>query len=406
VAAAALVGVTLLAPGTASATFPGENGKIFFSARELSSGIYDIWSMNPDGSELVNLTDLPGGPGEGTDPSVSGDGTRVAFTVGSQATSEVWIMNADGSNPTRLTFNSDPPPNGLDQMPGISPDGTRIAFMTTRETPPMPTGQEFDIWVMNSDGGGQQALLHGTGESYFPEFTPDGQTVVMAHEVSGDLDIAYVPSTGGPFSSATQVTEASTVVETHPSVSPDGTRVAFARRLTLPNHDILSIGLDAMNEVPIAATGDQELNPAYSPDGAKIVYYSGASDGLVIANVDGSAPTPLNTGTAQSATQPDWAVARTGPPDSAVADTDPPETEITKAPKNRTDKPKAKFGFVSDEPGSSFDCKFDKKGFAPCASPRKYKHLKARKHKFQVRATDPAGNTDSSPDEDKFKVVD
>jgi Tol biopolymer transport system component len=408
IAVTAMIGGALIAAPAAQATFPGENGKIFFSAREPSSGFYDIWSMNPDGSELVNLTDLPGGPGEGVDASVSGDGTRVAFTVGSQATSEVWIMNADGSNPTQLTNNTGlvDPPNALDQMPGISPDGTRIAFMTTRETPPMPTGLEYDIYVMNSDGSDPQPLLAVTGESYFPEFTPDGQTVVMAHEVTGDLDVAYVPATGGPFPTATAITT-NNLVESTPSVSPDGTRVAFVRRLSLSNSDVLSIGIDGMNESPVAADAAQnESTPAYSPDGTKILF--SAQGELMLANTDGSNAVPLDTGSATDPIQPDWAVAQPAspPPDGTAQDTDPPETEITKAPRNKTEKPKARFGFESDEPGSTFDCKLDKKDFAPCDSPRKYKHLKTRKHKFKVRATDPAGNTDPTPAKDKLKVVD
>jgi len=91
------------------------------------------------------------------------------------------------------------------------------------------------------------------------------------------------------------------------------------------------------------------------------------------------------------------------------SDTDPPETEIDKTPKNRTEKPKAKYGFSSDEPGSTFECAFDKqvkKGqFEDCDSPQKYKHLDDGKHKFQVRAVDPAGNVDPTPAADKFKVI-
>ncbi len=84
---------------------------------------------------------------------------------------------------------------------------------------------------------------------------------------------------------------------------------------------------------------------------------------------------------------------------------DPPETRITKGAPNKTKKHKVKFKFKSSEPGSSFECKLDKKPFKPCKSPRKYKRLKKGKHKFKVRATDAAGNTDSSPAKDKFKVV-
>ncbi len=91
------------------------------------------------------------------------------------------------------------------------------------------------------------------------------------------------------------------------------------------------------------------------------------------------------------------------PPDIA-----PPETTITKEPKQKTAKPKAKYEFASDEPGSTFECKIDKAGFGfgDCTSPVKLKRLDEGKHKFEVRAIDPAGNVDPSPAKDKFKVVD
>jgi hypothetical protein len=91
-------------------------------------------------------------------------------------------------------------------------------------------------------------------------------------------------------------------------------------------------------------------------------------------------------------------------PVTAAADTDPPETTITKKPKRRTRKRRAKFKFESDEPGSTFECKLDKKGFKPCGPPFK-KKVKRGKHKFKVRAIDPAGNVDSTPAKRKWKVM-
>jgi hypothetical protein len=91
---------------------------------------------------------------------------------------------------------------------------------------------------------------------------------------------------------------------------------------------------------------------------------------------------------------------------SGGADDKAPETEITKAPRKKSEKHKAKFKFTSSEPGSTFECKFDGKPYKPCTSPRTVKRLDDGKHKFQVRATDEAGNTDSSPAKAKFKVLD
>ena len=90
---------------------------------------------------------------------------------------------------------------------------------------------------------------------------------------------------------------------------------------------------------------------------------------------------------------------------SKQGDRTAPETTITKGAPKKTKKHTVKFKFKSSEPGSSFECKLDKKKFKPCKSPKKLKRLKKGKHKFKVRAIDPAGNTDPSPAKDKFKVV-
>ncbi len=97
--------------------------------------------------------------------------------------------------------------------------------------------------------------------------------------------------------------------------------------------------------------------------------------------------------------------ASTQGPCPVVPDTDPPETKITKGAPNKPDKTKLKFKFTSSEPGSTFECKLDKKALKPCTSPRKVKRLDDGKHKFKVVATDAAGNTDPSAAKDKFKVV-
>jgi hypothetical protein len=87
----------------------------------------------------------------------------------------------------------------------------------------------------------------------------------------------------------------------------------------------------------------------------------------------------------------------------AAPDTDPPETTITKGPKKKTKKRKAKFKFASDEAGSTFECKLDKKSFQLCDPVEKLK-VKRRKHTIRVRATDDAGNTDPTPAKRKWKV--
>ena len=86
---------------------------------------------------------------------------------------------------------------------------------------------------------------------------------------------------------------------------------------------------------------------------------------------------------------------------SLTVDTDAPEGKISKV-KVKGDDAKAKF--TSDEPGSTFLCRLDKKKFKPCTSPRKLKNLDDGKHKLFVQATDPVGNVDPTAAKKKFEV--
>jgi len=54
--------------------------------------------------------------------------------------------------------------------------------------------------------------------------------------------------------------------------------------------------------------------------------------------------------------------------------------------------------------GLSFKCKLDKGKFKACRSPKKFKHLKAGKHKVTIEAIDAAGNVDPTPAKKKFRV--
>jgi hypothetical protein len=87
-----------------------------------------------------------------------------------------------------------------------------------------------------------------------------------------------------------------------------------------------------------------------------------------------------------------------------TVDTKAPETKIDKGPKKRTRKRIATFEFSSDEPDATFECRLDESDLEPCSSPAKYKKLKPRKHRFDVRATDAAGNVDATPVEQNWRV--
>src|SRR5215213_3470168 len=83
---------------------------------------------------------------------------------------------------------------------------------------------------------------------------------------------------------------------------------------------------------------------------------------------------------------------------SPPADTTPPETTIDSGPSGTVSTSSASFAFSSsEEAGSTFECSLDGSAFEPCPSPKEYTDLSEGSHTFSVKATDEAGNSDTSP---------
>jgi hypothetical protein len=67
-------------------------------------------------------------------------------------------------------------------------------------------------------------------------------------------------------------------------------------------------------------------------------------------------------------------------------------------------KRQATFRFGSNEKGSAFACKLDRKSYKRCRSPKTYKKLAPGRHVFRVRARDRAGNLDATPTVKRFRI--
>lgn len=81
---------------------------------------------------------------------------------------------------------------------------------------------------------------------------------------------------------------------------------------------------------------------------------------------------------------------------SWTVDTQAPQTSIQSAPGLVSTTTTAHFEIHTDET-ATLECRLDGGPWEPCASPRAYTQLSQGAHSFEVRATDQAGNTDSSP---------
>jgi len=177
----------------------------------------EIFIVNSDGSGLTQLTsntiddDLP---------LISADGTKIAFTsIVDDDDSEIFIVNSDGSGLTQLTSN---PVEGW--MPSISADGMKIAFMSIEFVDYEISIEDSEIFIINSDGSGLTQLTFSGGPDGMPSISADGTKIAFLSLVDDDDYEIFIINSDG--SGLTQLTS-NTVGAGMPWINADGTKIAF-----------------------------------------------------------------------------------------------------------------------------------------------------------------------------------
>ena len=185
---------------------------IYFSSDRLRTRC--IWRMPVGGG--TSLTRITGDFSSiDTEPAVSADESKLAYTsrpVGALPTSPsyIWIANFDGTLPTQTREG---------QSPAWSPDGKKIAFVST----------EKKIWVMDADGGNPTELTQGDWNDCCPIWTPLGKHIIFASDrglsdiKQHNYDIWMIASDG---SGETQLTRNGSY-DSSPAISPDGRFLYF-----------------------------------------------------------------------------------------------------------------------------------------------------------------------------------
>lgn len=180
----------LLPEGTiAKDPAPSPDGaRIAFVVSDETEWTGDIFVVNRDGTGLTQLTFAPEMDDQ---PAWSPDGSRIAFrSYRTQRDGDIWVMDADGANPVNLT--PDPLPGVWDERrPAWSPDGTLIAFATN-------AAGSVCIWTMRPDGSDPRQLTDTIDLDNEPAWSPDGALIAFRRS-SNDLgsDICLIPAAGG-----------------------------------------------------------------------------------------------------------------------------------------------------------------------------------------------------------------
>lgn len=153
---------------------------------------------------------------------ISGDGKLLAlagrFAEDPSSRSKLWLVRADGTGMRRLTAGP-----GADEMPALSGDGKRVAFVRTLNDG-TPSGRKPELYTVPIAGGEAVRLTENTVEDVNPVFSPDGRSIAFGE------------------------------------VSP-------RRRGT-----VQVIRADGTDQRPLTSTGLEYPDPDYSPNGRSLVF--------------------------------------------------------------------------------------------------------------------------------------
>ena len=224
-------------------------GRIVF--RSLRDGNSEIYVMDANGGNQENLTNHPAYDGL---PDWSPDGTKIAFVSDRDSGREqIHVMDADGKNVIRLTDVR----VGM-RRPDWSPDGKKIAFSVE--------GWEWRIVVMDADGNNHVRL---EDQAWDPSWSPDGGTIAFVSGRDGGAEIYVIGVDGRGRKRVTH----DLAPKGDPSFSPDGRRIAYVVREPHGPGQINVVGADGKNRERLTHNVENNWGPAWSPDGQVIAYF-------------------------------------------------------------------------------------------------------------------------------------
>jgi Tol biopolymer transport system component len=263
IALSLMVGLFLVPGSAARATFPGVDGRIAFS--DYVTG--EIYAVNPDGSGLVQLTDVRDGRAAEW-PDWSPNSTHIAFDSDRSGSLRLWIMNADGSHQRMVAGDR---PAAADLLPVYTPDGNRLVYTRC-------VSRACAIFSIGVDGTHRRALTPLQRPpfevfDYWPSVSPDGQWIAFQRfnqNVEGIISQVYVMRSDGTDSHP--VTRPGLEANV-PDWSPDGTRITFTGPWSL-GENVYTMNKEGRDVRKL--TGERfphnSYASSYSPSGTQITY--------------------------------------------------------------------------------------------------------------------------------------
>ncbi len=215
-------------------------------------------------------------------PALSPDGGRIVYAAEVGGNTDIYVVDAHGGAPLRIT--NDP---ATDNSPAWFPDGSAIAFTSDRSGKP-------SIWKTGQLGGGATLLL---ADAWQPAISPDGSRLAFARAGPSRYSRIGVASLSDP-ARVTMLTDDQGGIWDHerPAWSPDGRQICYATR-----HGLWSVPSAGGSPHPVTTDAELDLDPAWSPSGRHL-YFTSHRQGTIALwriSVRGGTPERVTPGTGQ-----------------------------------------------------------------------------------------------------------
>lgn len=277
-----------------------------------SLGAFMWKSHDPGASDSFVETPFANAYGQEFTPAVSPDGKFIAYVWDGDADNfDIYVKAAEGGTPVRFTSGPEP-----DLNPAWSPDGKSIAFLRCGNghcdvvIRSWPAGSERVAGRIRADMGNwtdtATPLLGNPG----PEWSRDGRSLILSDQSAPDESrLIQLNLQSGAVRELTR--PEGRIHDFFPRVSPDGTRVAFARYFSHGLAEIFVMPLDTLRPLQLTAEKRTLGGVSWRPDGEKIVFSSDRQGAFQLWEIGASGGKPVRLPMGASSAS-DVAVAPSG----------------------------------------------------------------------------------------------